>query len=268
MPYSTLVHAESTQNDGYAGVAGKGPTGIGFSISGDTIVLIDKEFPYIYRYGAHSITKPQACKLNFTNMGTRMYGGGAVDFHPAGISGSRSLPQKLYRGETVTGYASNTNVAEDTIIMYEIAYNHITSWDISEFAGKQIFPALMTLTAGAAVTYNSGPVTVYDAATDPTDWFDANAYYDILGAFGVIGADGGVVHITNLPDDWARHAPGFPINPLDTVLFGTRMPYFYLLEPIRGIPGNQLKNNVTLGITATATNATTFGLLMARDKDL
>jgi len=267
MPYNLLTWAESTQNSGYAGVAGVGPTGVGFSISGDTITLIDKATPLLYRYGGHSITKPQAVRLNFTNTGMATYGQAAVKFWPGGFHPDVHAPVILSPGDVITGYASNTNVAEDTIIAAEISYSRIAPWSMAQFAGKQIRRELFTLTAGAAVTYNSGKATVHAAATNPTNWWRSGAIYWILGSFGVIGADGGVVHITNLPmDNWGKHVPGLIVNPLDTVLFSTQQPDFYALEPIGPIKGSDLKNTVELGFTATATNATTFGLILATDE--
>jgi hypothetical protein len=268
MPYDSLIWGEEVQNNGLAGVTSKGPTGIGYTITGDTIVLKDLPNPLMTELGCVADTKPQGIRLDMTNSGYKFYGPGNVKFWPLGWADQRKAPIKLWRNDTITGYGSNTNVNEGIILGCNVRFGGNTTWDLSQFAGAgQLYREYITITSSAAVTYNSGAVTIYSGATNPTNWFDPESSYYLLGVGGCVSAAtfGGMLSITNLGGAWSGYAPGAPITPLSAVDFGVTSDYLFP-EPIGPITGDAIRNSVNVGMTASSAGAVTFPMLIAKMK--
>jgi len=269
MPFDTLVHAEATQNSGYAGVAGKGPAPIQYT--GDTNIL-RKGFgmPIIVGLGSTSISKPQGCRIS----GNRSYGTNYI-MGPGGLNFGQSmgtfmtdLAFPFQEGETITGQGSDTNVNEAIIVAYDVAYGSAhpyphTAWEAMRAAGGgELWCVPCSATAASAVT----PAYIGQLDTLTTDtgdqWLDTRAKYHALGTVASIGlaGGGGILTLTGLAGPWAGFVPGVPMSGIQATFQTQGNSFCY--EPLP-FDGDALPGYMHCELTA---GAQLFGLLMAKHK--
>lgn len=272
MPFSTPIHAETTQNNGLAGVAALNGSGGGHVGSADkiTIKTLKGLTPYLLGGGGTSVSKPNGAALLFD----QLYGGnkcfmGAGRFFPAAWDRfMRYAPIELMPGDKITAQLSNTNVNEASIVAYDISYakSRPRAMDPARMLSryKEIIKDMISITVANAITYN-------DAAADMATLMSGgigktvflNEKYDIVGFFPIVTtAVGGVVTISGSIDgaEWNGQAPGAPISPLGAVtLYGD--PYQYLLpEPIP----IDFNSPPTLGMCGLSAAAETFGIMLGK----
>jgi hypothetical protein len=264
MPYDTLVWGEEQAANGLTGTAALGPGD--YTTSGDTIkVKSGLGLPFLFAAGMCGDTKPQGggVQPEFSHSNQVLHVPGAIDFAGQGWADFRVAPAhgiELQQGETLTGSTSSTNVNEGSVLGANIAYGNVPS-----MPGHKRYSAIdipkCTVTSAAAVTYNSGSVTL-DSAAAQTYWLDKNARYELLGITGNIsGATfGGVLHVTSLAGAWHGFYPGIPANALSAVTFTQAQPFTAFAEPIP-FDGDALPS---VGMTASSAGAINFGMVIGR----
>lgn len=267
MVYSTICWGESTQNNGLAGVAGLANQN--HNASGDKLKLkTTPSPPYLMGFGSVSDTKPQGSALvpDTGNGNKPIYGPGAIDFVTEGWAWwMRSAPVVLQKGDQLTGQASNTNVAEGTVVAADIQYgSYAQPWNLAEMRQKyiQIISQQVTITSGAAVTFNSGSTAIETAATEKSNWLDVDASYEILGTSPCISAAtfGGICNVTGLGGNWKGEQPGLLVSPLSAVTFSPGGSFAPALEPIP-FDGDSPPD---VGMTATSAGAVKFNIVMGQ----
>jgi len=167
-------------------------------------------------------------------------------------------------GDSVTGQTSSTNVNEGSVLGAHVAASPIAY--PTRFPQGTYFAELVTVTSAAAVTANSGAATVFAAATNTSNWYDAEAKYYLIGVSGHLSAAtfGGICHVTNVPGNWKGFNPGIPISALSAVNFSANQPFTPFPEAIGPIKGIDLNTNVKLGMCASSAGAINFVLHMVR----
>lgn len=271
-PWDMIIWAEATQNNGLAGVAAEGPTGTGYTISGDKITLKDRANPWLYSFGGISDTKPAATALipDHSNTNKGWYGPASLTLWPLGVADFRELPIPLMDNDLITGQLDNTNVNEGSVIGAEISYGApIKPWNLETMGLKgKLYLELCTITSATDVLYADGLVTVTAACTNILNWWDTNGEYYILGIMGSTGVTsaGGILSVLNLGGDWSGYVPGFYMNTLSDIVFSTQQPFTRALTPIGPIGGKAMKNSVSLGLCSTTAGAQTFSLAILRTK--
>jgi hypothetical protein len=273
MPYTTIVWGEEQAANGLTGTAALPVTNTSFAASGDKQVFPDVgQIPYIFAFGMTGDTKPQGCNLlpDTSNANKGYYGPGAQVFYPHGWIDRREAglpPIAIQPRDSITGQTSSTNVNEGSVLGANVSFGSVPAYP-KTFPGRQFFQELVTITSGAAVTYNSGAATVYAAATNTTNWYDPEASYYLLGVSGHLsGATfGGICHVTGLESSpgWAGNSPGVPINALSAVDFSSNQPFTPFAQTIGPIKGLALNTTVKLGMTASTAGAVNFVLHMSR----
>lgn len=260
-----VVFAEATQNNGFAGVAGKGPTPLTYT--GDTVTLrkVGKT-PVLVALGGASATKPKGVRIKGNRSRNQMYWHGPANTrgYPQGLMTDLAVPFK--EGEILTGEADNTNVNENTIVMAFFTYGPPHPWPrtLMEVAlmaqAKVVHSVPCTVTPAAAVTPLSGSVAL-DSASQDDLWIDPDKRYSILGILNSPGlaAGFGVAHFNGLPDPYQGMVPGLPLADLSAIdyMSGGFCPAY---EPIGPFPGDGLPN---VGLTTGHTNAQSFVLYVA-----
>jgi hypothetical protein len=267
MPYDTVVWGEAQAANWLTGVAFL--AGQNHTKDGDKVVLKSTPTPpYLLGLGGLSDTKPQGTALvpDETMSQLPIFAPGGIDFFNDGwAKWLREIPIVLTKGEKVTGQISTTNVNEGQVIGADLAYKNAPKpWKLSGVSGRysKVFTDKFTVTSAAAVTFNSGPVSLDSAASNYPKWNDADGKFEILGSVPNIGAAtfGGIAHIRNLGDKWDGKQPGIVINPLSGVTFNPGGDINTVLEPIP-FDGDALPE---ISMTATSAGAISFGLLIGK----
>lgn len=266
MPWDTVLYGEAQAADGLTGVAAL--AGQNHKASGDTIELLKKDIIWLQGLGGLSDTKPQACALVPTNLRSQMpiYGPASIDFWKDGWARwLRDAPIAMFKGDIITGQISTTNVNEGQIVAMDLVYdNVIPPWLLKDIQSryKEIFPELFTITSGAAVTFNSGGVSLDSAASNFPKWSDPTGEFEILGTMPHLGAEtfGGICNVTKLGGDWIGRQPGLVVPPLSAVKFSPGAQFRPALNPIP-FDGDALPE---VGITATSAGAMIFAMLIGK----
>lgn len=267
MPYDSLMWGEATQNNGLAGVNGKGPAPIQYT--GDTNIL-RKGFgrPVIVGLGGSSITKPTGCAI----LGNRSYGVnkfcGPASLYFGQLEGSFlvDIAVPFQEGESLTAQASNTNVSENTIVQADCAYGSPhqrpdSAWEAMTAAGGgEMWCVPTSATAAAAVT--PAVIGTLDGLTTDTNdmWLDTRAKYHILGYVSCVGITSTAMTLgfTGLGGEWAGYVPGLPASGITATFDCQGTSFAYEPIPFDGdaVPSyqaNSLSNTAILG-----------GLMMAK----
>lgn len=270
-PWDMMMWAEATQNNGVAGVAAEGPTGVGYTISGDKITIKDFPDPWIYSFGGISDSKPAETRLipDNSNVNKPFAGPASLTMWPLGVSNFREYPIPLMMNDLITGQLNNTNVSEGSVIGCEINYGKkIMPWSLKDLPAGKLFQEPAIITSSGDVTYNSGVVTVYAACENTVNWWDTNGEYYILGVAGGTGVAeaGGILSCTNLGGQFQGYVPGWYMNTLSDIVFSTQQPFTPGLTPVGPIGGKAIKNSVSLGLCSTTAGAHKFVLWILRTK--
>ena len=266
MPYDTLLWGEEQAASGLTDTAALANQN--HKKDADKLTLLSEPTPpWLQGLGSVSDTKPQGCALkpDTLDAGLPIYGPGAISFwHEGWFKELREAPIKLLRGDKITGQGSNTNVNEGMIIAADIAYgNAIPPWLLKTYQAslKKIFTDIIAITTAAAVTFNSGAVSM-DQMTNYSKWADPEAEFVILGVISHIGAAtfGGILNVTKLGGPWQGKQPGIPVPPLSAVTFSPGGSFVKALEPIP-FKGDSL---CEVGMTTPSAGAMNLGLLMGK----
>jgi hypothetical protein len=276
MPYTTYVHAEEQAADGFTATAACATFPRG-KPSGDTFTLPKGAGDqWLIGGGVTSDTKPQAGMIvpTYRNGGTPIYFPGSIHLAAYWARFMRAAPIKMVEGDVLTGYLSNTNVNEGSILAYDIASGNApkpaTMQNLAALRAKymEVQQAHIQVTSAAAVTYNSGGVSLDAAVTaagdDIYDWLDTLGTYEIyaISAGGIPGATfGGILNISQLGGTWAGEVPGLPAGALSAVDFHGDN-FSLAPEPIP-FAGNSLP---VVGMTATSAGAQCVILHIGRTK--
>jgi len=270
MPYDTIGWGESAAKNGLTATTAKIPTGIGYTVTGDTIILKDLANPWLLGMGTTGTTKPNGGRIVPSNQPSSYYCNGAIQFWPSGWTDLQGLlyphlrhPIALFKGDTLTGYSDSANTDEETLLIANICYGSpLPVPNLSRFAGAVHYAELGTVTTATAITDMNGGVTIYNALTNKTNWYNPTAEYYLLGISGHIGvADGaGVLQFYNLPGKWSSFRPGIPINMISGVTFSSEQPFTPFAEPIGPISGEGMKNSASVGGFLSGAAAATFTL--------
>lgn len=261
MVYDSLQWGETTQNNGLAGVNGKGPQPIQYT--GDTNILRKGVgTPIIVGLGGTSATKPTGCAIQGNrSMGTNKFCGPATLYFGQQEGGFwTDLIRPFQEGESITAQASNTNVSEATIVQADCAYGsahpypHSPGAALAAAGGGEMWCPPTSVTAAAAVT--PAAIGTLDAMTTDTgdQWLDTRATYHILGYVSCVGVagSGGTISFSGLGGQWAGYRPGFPYSGITATFDSSGTSYAYEPIPFDGdaLPtydANSLTNTACLG---------------------
>lgn len=236
MPHDCLVWGEAQAASGLTGLLGKGPGT--YTTSADTITVkgAARGDPYLFMLGSTSDTKAGGCALlpELSNRASLIYGPGAIAFAEQGLADFRLDGVKmLANGETLTGQVDNANTNEGSVVAAWVSYGGVPAIRSDYSDPRNMYKEKCTITSAAAVTSQSGKVTL-DSALTSTSWLNTKAKYEIRGVSGCVGAAtfGGICQVDNLGGPWAGYVPGIPINGLSAVTFSPGMGTYLLPEPI------------------------------------
>lgn len=265
MPYDSLMWGETTQNNGLAGVAAKGPAPIVYS--GDYNVL-RKGFgaPVIVSLGGISATKPTGTAI----LGNRSYsvnkfcGPASLSFGQSTGNPMIDIVVPFQEGEQLTAQLSNTNVNEASIVQADCAYGAPHPYPRSAAAamamagGGELWCPPISHTAAAAVT----PAVIGDLVALTTEdlWLDTRASYHIIGNVSTVGvaSEGGTLTFTGLGGAWHGYVPGVAYAGIKATFDTEGISYCY--EPIP-FDGDALPSYMANALTNTAVLG---GLLIAK----
>jgi hypothetical protein len=223
MPYDTIVWGETTQNNGFAGVAAA--TGQdAFEASGDTLKM--PADVAIVGGGGSSVTKPNGCRFK-SDLEKALY-----HHLPANLSPSRMLSGQLLdidirqpQRAKITAELSNTNVNEASMV-----YLHLVRADkdgaphawpktireaMERAGGGRLIITQFSVVCGTAVTFKDGE-KAFDADSAPSitaaeyaKFINPKKKYKILGLVASLGvASTGVIFFSKLSGEWAQRQPG------------------------------------------------------------
>jgi len=260
--WDTLTWAEEQAANGLTATAAKAPTS--YSSSGDTITLKKGlGVPYLFGIGMTSDTKGQASAVipQYSNRNTYIYGPGSTKFADLGYEDMADDGAiELQVGETLTGYLSNTNVNEGSVLMCDVGYNGHPAPLSAPRTGRyaKVYKELLTITSAAAVSRHSGSVALSSGLTSTT-FLNTKKNYELIGVTPGISAAtlGGVLTFEGLSGDFFGSHPGHPVDGLSAVDFSTCS--FHPFRVPLALSGEEF-DSVTAGMCATTAGAITMQL--------